>query len=227
MKIINLTSYRLHIPFVSAFQHASAQRNESYSLWVEAHSEYQSVFGEGCPRPYVTGEDLDSGENFFRQFKDSICSEIFDLESLQYWVANNQAVIDTNPAAWCAIELALLDLFARETQQSVESLLGLPALSGPFHYSAVLGAGSTNIFTLQLKEYIDRGFTDFKIKLSGDLKKDSHHLSLASEQLAGSGTIRGDAYNLWTWPEQATLAAAGQWDELEKLQVSVKGGRQK
>ena len=28
-----------------------------------------------------------------------------------------------------------------------------------------------------------------------------------------------------TWPEQAGLAAAGQWDELEKLQDSMKGGR--
>ena len=30
-----------------------------------------------------------------------------------------------------------------------------------------------------------------------------------------------------TWPEQATLAAAGQWDELEKLQDGMKGDRQK
>ena len=28
-----------------------------------------------------------------------------------------------------------------------------------------------------------------------------------------------------TWPEQARLAAAGQWDELKTLQESLKGGR--
>lgn len=28
-----------------------------------------------------------------------------------------------------------------------------------------------------------------------------------------------------TWPEQASLAAAGKWDELEALQASLKGGR--
>jgi predicted flap endonuclease-1-like 5' DNA nuclease len=28
-----------------------------------------------------------------------------------------------------------------------------------------------------------------------------------------------------TWPEQAALAAAGKWDELENLQSSLKGGR--
>jgi predicted flap endonuclease-1-like 5' DNA nuclease len=28
-----------------------------------------------------------------------------------------------------------------------------------------------------------------------------------------------------TWPEQAALAAAGQWEALEKLQGELKGGR--
>jgi hypothetical protein len=28
-----------------------------------------------------------------------------------------------------------------------------------------------------------------------------------------------------TWPEQASLAAAGKWDELEALQTQLKGGR--
>jgi hypothetical protein len=28
-----------------------------------------------------------------------------------------------------------------------------------------------------------------------------------------------------TWPEQAGLAAAGRWEELEALQDSLKGGR--
>jgi len=28
-----------------------------------------------------------------------------------------------------------------------------------------------------------------------------------------------------TWPEQATLAATGQWDALETLQHELKGGR--
>jgi L-alanine-DL-glutamate epimerase-like enolase superfamily enzyme len=204
MKIINLSRHRLHIPFVAVFQHASAQRSESYSLWVEANSEHHTGFGEGCPRHYVTGENLDSAEKFFRQYKERICSEIFDLESLQLWVANNRAVIDANPSAWCAIELALLDLIARESKQSVESLLGLQELSGSFRYSAILGAGNERVFAAQLKKYIDWGFTDFKIKLSGDLKQDRHHLSLAAKRLVGFGAIRVDANNLWQQHQQAS-----------------------
>ena len=30
-----------------------------------------------------------------------------------------------------------------------------------------------------------------------------------------------------TWPEQATLAAAGDWEGLEKLQDELKGGKRK
>lgn len=37
----------------------------------------------------------------------------------------------------------------------------------------------------------------------------------------------GHLANPATWPEQAQLAAAGQWDALEQLQASLKGGRRK
>jgi L-alanine-DL-glutamate epimerase-like enolase superfamily enzyme len=203
MKINILKSYRLHIPFVTAFKHASAQRSKSYSFWVEAHSDNYTGYGEGCPRAYVTSEDLDSSEDFLQQVENKLCTEIVDLISLQQWVAHNQTLIDCNPAAWCAIELALLDLIAKESTQTVESLLGLPALSGCFRYSAVLGASSTDAFTKQLKQYIGMGFTDFKVKLSGDFEQDNKHLSLVSELLTSSGRIRVDANNLWNQSDEA------------------------
>ncbi len=43
------------------------------------------------------------------------------------------------------------------------------------------------------------------------------------EQILDEASIR--IANPGTWPEQASLAAAGKWTELEKLQDSLKGGR--
>ena len=80
--------------------------------------------------------------------------------------------IEGNPAAWCAIELALIDLLARSTGQTVESWLSLPALEGPFRYTAVLGDAGEAAFTAIAQGYRRMGFTDFKVKLSGDIERD-------------------------------------------------------
>ena len=108
-----LSNKRLHIPFIDSFKHASACRNQSSSFWVEVHSDKHIGYGEGCPRPYVSDETLDSAEAFLLQKQADICAEINDLAALKIWVTEHRQTIDSNPAAWCAIELALLDLFAK------------------------------------------------------------------------------------------------------------------
>ena len=40
-------------------------------------------------------------------------------------------IIDINPAAWCAVELAFLDLFGRAADRPVEALLGLAERQDP------------------------------------------------------------------------------------------------
>jgi ribosomal protein L27 len=46
-----------------------------------------------------------------------------------------------------------------------------------------------------------------------------------SEILVEAGGNRYKAFDPATWPQQASLAAAGKWDELQKLQDELKGGR--
>ncbi len=115
MKLTSLTLKRIEIPFRVSFKHASAERSETESVWVEARSETGKVgFGEGCPRSYVTGEDLESVRTFFFRNRASLMGEVTDLRSLVGWMKDREAELDENPAGWCAIELALLDLLGLE-----------------------------------------------------------------------------------------------------------------
>ena len=58
MSSVEIRQFRfdvLAIPFKVAFRHASAERVEASSVWVEAVSNGALVgHGESCPRPYVT-----------------------------------------------------------------------------------------------------------------------------------------------------------------------------
>jgi L-alanine-DL-glutamate epimerase-like enolase superfamily enzyme len=199
MKIASLTLEPLHIPFRVAFKHASAERNVTQSAWVIARSEGgQSGYGEGCPRDYVTGETDASVAAFFNKFRDGILARVTDLPSLQEWSQAHQQDIDHNPAAWCSIELALLDLIARQNQQPVEALLGLPTLTGPFVYSAVLGATGTQQFSETLGRYRKLGIRDYKIKLSGEFDRDRGNLAILRSAGIAPVQVRADANNLWT-----------------------------
>ena len=193
---LQLTLRNLRIPFKTTFRHASAERSETASVWVEARSEDVVGYGESCPRPYVTRETTDSARAFFADHHESLCRRVVDLQSLREWIDAHTAEIDTNPAAWCAVELALLDLIGKSTSQTIESLLSLPALAGPFRYTAVLGDSSEAEFTATAQGYRRMGFSDFKVKLSGDLERDRQKLAIL-DGLDSNFRVRVDANNLW------------------------------
>ena len=128
--------------------------------------------GEGCPREYVTAESLQSACGFVAEHVNEWLKDVRDLDTLTDWVARHREEIDRNPAAWTAVELALLDLLGKTEGVSVEALLGLPELGGSFRYTAVVGDSSPRQFEMQLAHYVKAGFSDFKIKLSGDRTRD-------------------------------------------------------
>ena len=210
MKIDQIQIKRLEIPFNVNFKHSSAERNITESVLVKVRSAEGSYgLGEGCPRSYVTGETVGSVISFFEKHKLSI-QQIRSLSDLSEWMTQHHKSIDNNLSAWCAIELALLDVLAKEEGKSVEDFLSLPRLSGEFRYTAVLGVNNLDVLEKQLQQYIYLGFSDFKIKVSGKLEQDKQNLELITN-LVKNVRIRIDANNLWTDVEEAI-------DYLKKLE---------
>lgn len=202
--ISRLIFNQISIPFKVKFRHASAERAETSSIWVKAISADGVVgYGESCPRPYVTGETIESAQAFFSQYQVEICSAIDSLSALRQWMVEHHSELDDNPAAWCAIELAILDMFAKQKGKSIESLLDLPPLQGSYQYSAVLGDAEAEAFKTSLEQYIDQGFTDFKLKLSGELARDQAKIAELQRYKNMALRVRLDANNLWPSADEA------------------------
>jgi L-alanine-DL-glutamate epimerase-like enolase superfamily enzyme len=198
LKIESIRAAPLAIPFKTAFRHAAAERNATQSLWVEARAQDGTIgFGEGCPREYVTAESLTTALDFVREHGAGSLGEIRDAATLADWVASRPGEIDANPAAWTAVEIALLDLIGKCERKSVESLLGLPEIAGRFRYTAVLGDASPVQFEAQLAHYLKAGFTAFKIKLSGDHERDLAKVRTLTAAGVAAQAVRADANNLW------------------------------
>jgi L-alanine-DL-glutamate epimerase-like enolase superfamily enzyme len=222
----------LVIPFTTRFKHASADRGETASVVVTATASDGTIgVGEGCPRPYVTGESVESALAFFAARRRDLL-DLATLDALRAWTRARAAELDGAPAAWCAVELALLDLFGQQVRVPLESLLGLSPLAGTFQYSAVLGDMAPEAFAALAHRYHAMGLRDLKVKLSGDAARDRAKLaSLAA--LEGPMRVRADANNLWSGVDDAVaalraldtplvaveepLAPAGRVDDLARL----------
>ena len=203
MKLKQLEIKKLEIPFRFSFKHSSAERSVTESVIVIAESDASvKGYGEGCPRGYVTGESVDSCVNFFDKYQNEFL-QIQDVVSLRQWASRNIRLIDANPAAWCAIETALLDLFGRSDGCSIEALLGISEIKRDFHFTAVLGISSPQIFTAQCEQYHRFGLADFKVKVSGKLESDLAAMRTLKEQFPDS-RIRIDANNLWDDADSAS-----------------------
>jgi L-alanine-DL-glutamate epimerase-like enolase superfamily enzyme/pimeloyl-ACP methyl ester carboxylesterase len=206
----------LRVKLKTTIRHAGATRKKGESVWVKAERNGIVGYGEGCPRSYVAGDDLESsvqwveesfsnGEGYFKTFED-----------VKKWTERNSDLINKYPSAWCAIEMALLDFFSQEKCCNVEALLGLDGFGRRGRYTAVLGDDKRWKFTYLADKYLIRGFSDFKIKLNGDLERDKLKLEILQDLCGQHGVsdvrIRLDANNLW---EGRTEEAIGHLKELK------------
>ena len=197
LRIANIEVSKLNIPFNMTFSHASASRNSTQSILVKVTTTCGLVgYGEGCPREYVTDESLDSAMVFIECKKNSVFESIHDLVSLENWVNENESEIDAHPAAWCAVELAVLDVIAKLESCSIEKLLEIEINRETFTYTAVLGNSELHVFEQQVNQYKKLGLQDFKVKITGNLAEDNAKLDIVVQD-NDLPRIRMDANNLW------------------------------
>ncbi|MYD46270.1 MAG: hypothetical protein F4W92_07965 [Gammaproteobacteria bacterium] len=194
---MNFEIFSFPVPFRRVFRHSSASRQQAENFIVRVTINQQIAgWGESCPREYVTGESIATCRQFLKDNLESLRG-IADIDSLCSWIKNHEQLIDKNPSAFCAIELALLDAFGKELSVPVETLLGIDQLRETTNYSAVLGDSPYLVYWLLAQRYRVRGFRNVKIKLSGNLDSDRRKLQWWQTKRLHKRTIRLDANNLW------------------------------
>ena len=203
MQLRSLRISELKIPFQIPVQHSSASRASTEAVIVEAVTKTGARgFGEGCPRRYVTGESIASAIEFFNAFRTDLL-KINSISTLREWMTQRRAIIDKNPGAFCALELALINALAAENACTPEELLGLPPLLGKFFYTGILANRDPKTLRPLFNRYLNMGFRCFKLKLFGDEKVDRPNLAMLKNNSACGIDFRLDANNYWRDADQA------------------------
>jgi len=207
VKIASACIYALKIPFVDSFSHSLSERNHSDSIVVKVTAESGiSGFGEGVPRPYVTGETREASvEHIKTELLPGIVGAGLDRIDPKRVFADIDSILP-DPGAdgtvvWnasrCAVELAIVDCLFRSNDLSVNE--ALPPVSQTVTYSGVITAGSIAKVEKIAQRCKVAGFKYIKMKVSGDA--DVERVAVVRDMLGSSASIRLDAnaaFNLET-----------------------------
>ena len=196
MKITSLKVYKLAIPFSLAISHNLAERKESEAILVVVESDNGFTgFGEGTPRHYVTEETLprcvDAALKMGRQLIHQEWDDSFEFNQLLDHVST-QSIVQENPSAWCAIELAYLDLFARSRQVPLWRLFSDTPVNETFTHSAVIPLLSIQSLDAFLPVIKSMNMKFVKVKVS-NIREGVSYLSHIRDALGPEMDIRIDA----------------------------------
>ena len=223
MKIIGATCFSLRIPFVEAFGHSASVRSRSDSVVVRLTAEDGTVgYGEGLPRPYVTGETV---ETCVDRIANCLWPAIADsdfgaLEPGPDAVRTLQPAARTLPdggddgvvawhAARAACELALLDVLLRCRELSLSEVVRPRRTT--VTYSGVISGGSIDRAVRHARVCVAYGLQNIKIKIEGDDARD--RVAAVRKAVGPSVSLRVDANCAYT-PDAAveTLEALAPLD---------------
>ena len=209
-RIEAMTIYRLRIPFHQTFRHALHSREESDAVIVKVtDSNGRSGFGESLPRSYVSGETT---ESMIARIREHLAPRVFAQSFAPGWETFEclQPVVSewTRPeerqsnlvawnAAFCAVELALLDWSLRADQCALADLL--PPARYEVVYSGVISADAPNDAAALAKRMARLGIRQIKVKVG--TVDDAARIEAVRKAAGEEVELRADANGAWTADE--------------------------
>ncbi|MBW2344337.1 MAG: hypothetical protein JRF53_10075 [Deltaproteobacteria bacterium] len=200
MVIDRVKVYKTSLPFSGAFSHSRSTKTSAENIVVEVIAEKGGIkgYGEGAPRPGVTGESQESAMDslglFIRQ--GSFPWELNDI--LQIWdFVDGLPEGKEHNAAICALEMALLDLLGKLQGLSIIQYFPQDFFANRVRYGAMI--------TLEDKEKILKmcnlikgvGINHLKMKLGKDFQQNKTSLEVIKQVFGDDYVLRIDANNAW------------------------------
>lgn len=220
--MIRFDVYRVSMPMQRPFSHSLSMRSTATSIFVVIDDGEIRGIGECAPRPYVTGEDIDTVllslvdldiEPLWNQIDlANFSSAVQSIETID--LAHNLIDGQFMPAAACAVELALLDLIGQRFEVSLHSvgqaLTGqpLPALAPTkaLPISTVVDFSASIDDTLMEPNHLYH----IKLKVGADTRKDVERLRRIRDLVGVEVQLSVDANCAWTYDDALRAVEAFQ-----------------
>ena len=234
MRIVSAQLYALRIPFKMSFSHKLMTRSYSDSIIVKLTADSgESGFGEGIPRPYVTGETVSSSVDYIMRVLLPLAGK-HDLSQLSAQLdpmsllsridallpASGVGPVIAFNASKAAVELALIDMLLKSNEKSLGSLI-LPAAES-VTYSGIITAHSEDTvreIALKCGQY---GIKQVKVKVGmGD---DYGRVAAVRDVLGEPISLRVDANGAFDVNGALALISSIQSFNIDSIEQPVPRG---
>ena len=174
MKIKQFNIYLATLTLKKPFKHGSFERNFNKTIFLKLVDENGNKgYGESLPRNYVTGESLGWVVNNLKRYSRNIPDKFNGFGDLIDFLDNCENENSRNMSALCGLDMALIDLYGKNTNQSLSEMLESEGYrlrtQNPRISSGPLGLGASN---LKKSLYCLLGFNDIKLKIDSDTNPD-------------------------------------------------------
>jgi muconate cycloisomerase len=213
LKIAELTALHIRIPLRKKIRHASYTRSTTDNIVVRCVLDNKvEGYGEGVPREYVTGENIEA--DFELLLESDLSAQLepcrdFDqalavAERMQLARSPDDERHCLGNAARCAVELAVLDAYGRHYGSPLSEITKrlTPACYQPkerVRYSGAITSANTP-FKVRLASFRlwVWGFHDIKIKVGMEGHDDVARCKNVRRRLGWKRDLRADANEAWS-----------------------------
>lgn len=201
MKITTINIYKVTIPFRMTFSHSQKTARSVDNIVVEVlgPDKKQRGYGEGGPRPYVTGETQASSA----QSISSLCAskwfpwDLSDVNQIWRFVDKVTRGDGGQNAAVCALETALLDALSREGNKNILEYLPKTNLNNDIRYGGTIPLADTAVVVMVSEVYSRLGIREVRLKMGRDVKHNEAALKCVRDTLGSACDLRVDVNGGW------------------------------
>jgi L-alanine-DL-glutamate epimerase-like enolase superfamily enzyme len=200
MKISSVNVYKITLPFQFTFSHSQKDARSVDNIVVEIATHENGVrgYGEGAPRPYVTG---DTQRDAIRNVRTLCLNKGFpwDLDDIsQIWDFIAKATGEkSHNSALCAIETALLDALANKEARNISYYLPSDHATEEIRYGGAIPIGDQDTVLKMCKMLRDFDINQVRLKMGRDLNQNRVALEAVRKVLGSEGDLRVDVNGAW------------------------------
>lgn len=207
--ITNVDVVGREIPYSESFPTSYDDQSPTQHVFVRVQTEKTTGYGEGSALKWFTGDTAGTMASIARsEFVPAIEGKsVSDALGACRELADR---LPGNPGASAGVEMALLDLRAKQLGVPVQELLGQTHRESiPLAFAS--GALPAETVASNVVDAFESGFRTFKIKVDGDIDGDTARINAVTRELAeradpDEAFVRADANTGWESYERATQA---------------------
>jgi muconate cycloisomerase len=200
MKISAINAYKVVLPFKFTFSHSQKDARSVDNIVVEilTYEDGLRGYGEGGPRPYVTGETQDTAIRDVQLLCLDNCFpwDLSDVSQIWQFVDTNLGKRNHNTAL-CALEMALLDLLATKEGRNILHYLPEDYATDDIRYGAIVPIADEATVTTICRMMKAFDIKEIRLKMGRDIELNRRTAKAVRKIMDGRCNLRVDVNGAW------------------------------